>query len=391
MDKKIKIIRIIARLNIGGPAINASILSADLDKKRFDTKVLYGSLAEGEAGLENMMRSSNVDMVLIPELGREISPIDDIRAFWKIVRIIRRERPDIVHTHTAKAGTLGRLAALFTGVKVRVHTFHGHVFRHYFSRLKTRLFIFIERILGLFTTKVIAISDRQKEDLVSNFKVVPDGKCVVVPLGLDLDRLVDKSPSDRSLKSGLGMRDGELCVGMIGRLVPIKNHEMFLKAAASISRRRPDLNVKYLIVGDGGLRPGLEKMAALLNINDKVIFMGWRADLSEIYSLLDIVALTSRNEGTPLALIEAMAMTKPVLATNVGGVPDIVEDGVSGILVKDNDEEGFVLSAIRLLEDEGLRARLGRAGFSKSRKFSRSNLVASMTKVYDDCLRSVGK
>lgn len=391
MDKKIKIIRIIARLNIGGPAINATILSADLDKKRFETKVIYGSLAEGEAGLENMMMSSNVDMVLIPELGRKISPIDDIKAFWKIVGIMRREKPDIVHTHTAKAGTLGRIAALFAGVKVRVHTFHGHVFRHYFSRLKTRLFIFIERALGIITTRVIAISDRQKEDLVSNFKVVPDRKCVVVPLGLDLDRLVDKRSSDQSLKSELGIKDGELCVGMIGRLVPIKNHEMFLKAAAGISRRRPDLNVRYLIVGDGELRPVLEKMAASLNINDKVIFMGWREDLSGIYSLLDIVALTSRNEGTPLALIEAMAMAKPVLATDVGGVPDIVEDGVSGMLVKDNDEEKFILSAIRLLEDEGLRTRLGRAGFSKSRKFSKSNLVESMTKVYDDCMHLVGK
>lgn len=383
---KIKIVRIIARLNVGGPAINASILSSSLERDIFETKVVYGSLAEGEAGLEELMRSSGVRMELVPELGREISPLDDLKAFWRIYRILREEKPDIVHTHTAKAGTLGRLAAILAGTRVKVHTFHGNVFRHYFGRAKTSAFILIERFLGLFTTKVVTVSARQKEELVKEFNIIPDAKCVVVPLGADLSKL-QKAPSPAGgLKRELDLRDGELLVGIMGRLVPIKNHRMFLEAASRIRKARPDVMVKFAVIGGGELEKELKALAVSLGIGRDVYFLGWREDLGNIYRGLDVVALTSLNEGTPLALIEAMAMGRTIIATDVGGVPDIIDNGRTGILVGKGDTEKFSGKLAELLDDKALRERLGRGAFEESKKFDKENLVNAMTKLYRECV-----
>lgn len=383
---KIKITRIIARLNIGGPAVNANILSSYLDRNLFETKVVYGSLAEGEGDLAHLMRTSGVDMELVPELGREISVFDDLKAFFKILAILRRERPDIVHTHTAKAGTLGRMAAIVSGVKVKIHTFHGNVFRHYFGAFKTALFIFIERTLGLFTTRIIAVSKRQKLELIRDFKIVPHDKCDVIPLGIDISGLRETgNKADKALKDELGDGDS-LVAGIIGRLVPIKNHKMFLMAADEVRRRRPDLRARYVIIGDGELRKELECLATTLGISGIVHFTGWRQDLGNIYQSLDIVALTSLNEGTPLALIEALAMGRAIIAAEVGGVSDIIDDGVNGLLVAKGDLNGFVEGLIRLLEDRDLRARLGREALQKSAVFDKDNLVKSMSKLYMDCL-----
>lgn len=390
MDK-IKIVRIIARFNIGGPAVNASILSSSLDGDKFSTKVVYGSLAEGEGSLEHLMREQGIDAVAVPELGREISPLDDIRAFFKILDVIRKERPDIVHTHTAKAGTLGRLAAALCGVKVKVHTFHGNVFRHYFGPAKTAFFIGVERFLGLFTDKVIVLSQRQKDDIVREFKVVPESKCAVVPLGVDLARLKNTQDSGRGMRRELSVPDSCVLIGIIGRLVPVKNHGMFITAASEVRRRRPDLDAAFVIVGDGEMSGALKGLAESLGVADRVRFAGWREDLAALYGALDIVALTSLNEGTPLALIEAMAAGKPVIATSVGGVPDIIEDGANGILVKNNDISAFAERLIALIEDKGLRQRLGSEGLKRSARFSKDKLVDNMTKLYMDCVNGKGK
>jgi glycosyltransferase involved in cell wall biosynthesis len=382
---KIKIVRIIARLNIGGPAINASILSAGMDKERFETKVLYGSLAEGEAGLEHLMRSEGVDMELIPELGREIRPQDDLVAFWKISKVLWRVKPDIVHTHTAKAGTLGRLAAIFAGTKVKIHTFHGNVFKHYFGKAKTEIFIFIEKILGLFTTKVVTVSEKQKDELVEEFKIVPAEKCRVIPLGSDFDRLKAAQAGD-GLKSELRIKDDELLVGIMGRLVPIKNHRMFLEVAALVKKGKPGLKARYVIIGGGELEKELKELAASLGIGDIVHFLGWRQDLGNVYRGLDVVALTSLNEGTPLALIEAMAVGRAIISVDVGGVSDIIENGRTGILTKKNDTEGFAKGLISLLEDKELRLRYGQVALAASSKFNKKNLVKAMTELYMECL-----
>jgi glycosyltransferase involved in cell wall biosynthesis len=382
---KIRIVRIIARLNVGGPAINASILSSCLDKDRFETKVLYGSLAEGEAGLEYLMRSDGVDTELIPELGREIKPQDDLVAFWKILKVLWRVKPDIVHTHTAKAGTLGRLAAIFAGTKVKIHTFHGNVFKHYFSKAKTGIFIFIERMLGLFTTKVITVSEKQKAELIEEFRIVPARKCRVIPLGLDLARLKEAKTGD-GLRKELGAKDDELLVGIMGRLVPIKNHKMFFEAAALVRKLRPDLKARYVIIGGGELEKELRELAVSLGIGDIAHFMGWRQDLGNVYRGLDVVALTSLNEGTPLALIEAMAVGRAIISVDVGGVSDIIENGRTGILTKKNDTEGFAKGLISLLKDRELRQRYSKAALAASERFDKSNLVKSMTELYTECI-----
>jgi len=385
---QIKIIRIIARLNIGGPAVNTSILSSSLDKSVFLTKVIYGSLAVGEGSLEHLMRQQSVDMELVPELGREIDPLDDFKAFFKILRILKRERPDIVHTHTAKAGTLGRLAAILSGVKIRVHTFHGNVFRNYFGAIKTSFFIFIERALGLFTTKIVAVSQKQKAELVEKFRIIPEGKCEVIPLGVDLSKLRDTAgKKEKDLREELGLADDPV-VGIIGRLVPVKNHKMFLEAVGEIRRRRPDLKARCIIIGDGELRRGLERLSASLGLGGIVYFTGWREDIGNIYRNIDIVALTSLNEGTPLCLIEALALGKAIIATDVGGVSDVIDDGVNGLLVARDDVNGFVEGLIKLLEDGNLRASLGKAGVKKSEIFNKDNLVKATTKMYMDCLNN---
>lgn len=386
MRRRIKIVRIIARLNIGGPAVNANILSSYLDRDLFETKVVYGTLAEGEADLSHAMRSSGVEMELVPELGREISVFDDLIAFFKILTILRRERPDIVHTHTAKAGTLGRMAAILSGVKVRIHTFHGNVFRHYFGPLKTALFIFIEKALGRFTTRTIAVSRKQRLELVEEFKIVPYEKCEVIPLGIEISRLRETGNRiARGLRDEFDMSDS-LVVGVMGRLVPIKNHKMFIMAAERVRRRRPDMKVRYVIIGDGPLREELKRFSESLGIGGVFHFTGWREDLWNVYRDLDVVALTSLNEGTPLSLIEALAMGKAIIATDVGGVSDIIDDGASGLLFAKDDLDGFVGGLIRLLEDRDLRTAMGREAVKRSAAFDKDNLVRATTRLYLDCL-----
>lgn len=385
LDKnKIKIVRIIARLNIGGPAINACILSSMLDKGRFATKVIYGSLLESEGSLEHLLEKNGVEMEFVPELGREISAANDIKALWKIFKILRRERPDIVHTHTAKAGTLGRIAAVCAGVKIRIHTFHGNIFKGYFSPLKAKFFVLIEKFLGIFTDVVIAISPEQKRELTEEFKIVPPRKCTVIPLGIDFSRLsINQGTGAVSgLRRELGLGSDDILVGIVGRLTPIKNHDMLLEAASRIRKNRPDIKAKYIIIGDGELKGSLEKAATLLGINDIVYFLGWREDLGNLYDAFDIVALTSLNEGTPLALIEAMAMKKAVVATKVGGVSDIVSDGVNGMLVGSGDINAFTGSLERLMDDKDLRIKMGEEGYAKRNEFSKENLAKRTEELY---------
>ncbi|MFC1510025.1 glycosyltransferase, partial [Candidatus Omnitrophota bacterium] len=377
-----KILRIIARLNIGGPARNAVLLaeglsqrteiaSSSLDKlgtsrndntwdgqgsalNNWETVLVCGEIGEGEGDMMWLAREKGIEPVIIPELGRKLSFINDCKAFWKIYRVIRREKPDIIHTHTAKAGTLGRMAAvlynamqmcsrpnLFTNrlhgqgsvsnKTVIVHTFHGHVLYGYFGKIKSWVFLWIEKILSLFTDKIITVSGSLKEELVEKFRMASENKVSVVELGFELGGLLK-----------LPIRENSDCVniGIVGRLVPIKNHKMFLRVVKRITEiasapaaHRNDNGVKFIIIGDGELRQELENYARELGVEDIVEFRGWIKDAAEIYRDLDIVVLTSLNEGTPVSIIESMSAGRTVVATNVGGVKDIIEDGKSGYLV----------------------------------------------------------
>ncbi len=391
-QKRIKIFRIIARLNVGGPAIHTILLSHELDKHGYKTILLKGSEDKTEGDMMGLANSKGVKPIVIPELGREISLKNDLIAFFKLHRLIRREKPDIVHTHTAKAGTLGRLAAWLTGVPVIVHTFHGHVLEGYFGRLRSFIFIQIERIMAFLSTKIITLSNSLKYELLKN-GIGSNAKIEVIPLGLELEKFTCITDSKGDFKRSIGVVKDCLLVGMVGRLVPIKGHRYFLDAVKKVIEREPAISkgVKFVIVGDGELRKELEAYSNSVGIEDSVIFTGFRFDLAQVYSDLDIVVLTSLNEGTPVSLIEAMASGKPVIATEVGGVKDLVKNKKTGFLVPPRDVEQLADRTIQLLKDERLRKVMGEEGRKAVYPgFSIETLVKNLNAFYLNLLNNKG-
>ena len=405
-EQPIKIVRIIARLNIGGPALHTVLLTEGLNNERFHSILVTGVIGQGEGDMLYLARQRGVNPIIIPELGREISWRDDLIALWRVYRLLRRERPHIVHTHTAKAGTLGRVAAILAGVRIRIHTFHGHVFHSYFSPLKTRLFILIERVLARFTTKIVAISQAQLADLSGRYRIAAAGKFQVIPIGLDLAPLLEGRAGKQRVEPVESR--GELTVGFVGRLVPVKNPLMACRVFERVVRAgKVRRRLRLVISGDGDLKPELEAYLRNARLESQVEFTGWYQDMSDLYRRLDAIILTSRNEGTPVALIEAMAASLPFVATAVGGVRDLMvgperptsgPDGrppftvfANGILAESGDEEGFAAALAHLLSDARAMAGMGREGrrFVRER-FSKNRLVADMRALYEQCLHSRG-
>jgi glycosyltransferase involved in cell wall biosynthesis len=323
MEKEpIRILRVIARLNIGGPAIQAVTLSDLLSKGRFRTRLVCGQVGAHEGDMSYLASSRQVDPMILPSLGREISALDDLRSFSELRKIIGEFKPHLIHTHTAKAGTLGRLAGIsmnaqrIFGRNIRlVHTFHGHVFHSYFSPLKTWAFMKIERFLARFTDRIIVISATQEKDICERYRIAHPRQVQVVPLGFDLSGFekLGPPPSQRIFS-----------VGIIGRLTPVKNHRMLFEAVRTLKDQGKDHSFNFFVVGDGEFRETLTREAAALGIEKKVVFTGWQKEMPEVYGKLDAVVLTSLNEGTPVSLIEAMAAARPVIATDVGGVRDLM-------------------------------------------------------------------
>jgi len=390
VQKKLKILRIIARLNVGGPAIHTILLTQALNNERFESILVAGQVGKAEKDMIYLAKEKGVKPVIIPELGRQIDPIKDIFVLWKIFKLMKRERPDIVHTHTAKAGALGRAAAVLSGVPVRIHTFHGHIFESYFSKFYIVLFLLIERILALFTKYIVVVSQAQKREIGERYKIAAPDKIKVIPLGLELEKFFPVNGRAGKLRGELGLGEDIIIVGIVGRLVPVKNHKMFLEAANLLSGLLEDkFKIKYLIVGDGEERQSLEEYAKKLGLGDDAIFCGWREDTADIYSDLDIAGLTSLNEGTPVALIEALAAGRPVVATNVGGVADVVKDGVNGYLVAPADVQAFALRLADLVKDSAKRSEFGFSGRQMVReRFSRERLVRDMSKLYEAAVSS---
>lgn len=385
----LKVLRIITRLNIGGPAIHTILLSSELNRDGYKDILVCGKVSESEGDMIYLARDKGVNPVVISHLGREISFARDLRALLALYSIIRKEKPDIIHTHTAKAGTLGRLAGILAGVPVKIHTFHGHVFDGYFNPGRARLFILIERFLALFTDKVITVSDTVKYDIVKNLKVASASKTAVIPLGLELEKYLNCDSLKGSFRKMLGVQDDALLVGIVGRLVPIKNHTMFLEAARNVLSKKQDKKVKFLIIGDGELKDHLVDHAKRLGLEKDVLFTGWINDLSSVYADLDIVVLTSLNEGTPVSIIEAMAAARSIVATDVGGVRDLIIDGENGLLVKENDIDGLSSKIAALLNDSGKRSLLGESGREHVKeKYSKERLVRDIKELYRTCRES---
>ena len=390
-DKK-KIVRIISRLNIGGPAIHTILLSSALNRDGYKDILVCGESSESEGNMLYLAKAENVTPIVIPSLKRDISFAQDIRAFIRLYSILKREKPDIIHTHTAKAGALGRLAAIFAGVPIKVHTFHGHIFDGYFNPLKAKIFLFIERFLALFTDKIITVSESVRDEIVYKLKIVPEPKSAVIPLGLDLDKFLHCEDRKKSFRRRLELDEETLLVGIVGRLVPIKNHRMFIDIARKVIDNGIGLKVRFLIIGDGELKVGLKEYALNSGLKDLMIFTGWIEDLSEVYADLDIVTLTSLNEGTPVSLIEAMASARAVIATDVGGVRDVLRDGVDGLLAKPSGAEDFCMKLKTLLKDAKMRSELGfNARRAVVKKYAKERLVMDIESLYEDlCLKKSG-
>ena len=377
------------RSNIGGPSIQAINLSRELAPRGFETCLIHGHLADGEGDMTTLLPLGDTDAIYIGDLVRPLSPLQDLRALWRIYRALRRWQPDIVHTHMAKAGSLGRLAALSynltrgpAGRARLIHTYHGHVFDGYFGSPGTRLILWVERWLGRRTDAVIAISPQVRKDILETYRIAREAQIRLIPLGFNLDRLLAVGPADRvPARAALQIPDDAIVVTTVGRLTAIKQHALFLEMAARLAKQSD--RFLFLIAGDGELRTALETQARDLGIASRVRFLGWRGDLDRLYSTTDVFVLTSRNEGTPVALIEAMAAGVASVSTDVGGVRDVLTGPDLGSLVPFGDAAALAQAVGALADAPGRRLEMGRASRASVRaRFHAKRLLEDITALY---------
>jgi glycosyltransferase involved in cell wall biosynthesis len=381
-----RVLRIIARLNIGGPAIHATLLTRELDPLRYESRLVTGTEDEAEGNYLTLHGRAIEGVHEVPALGREINPLRDWSALRELVRLMRDFQPHIVHTHTAKAGMLGRLAARHCQVPIVVHTFHGHVFHGYFSPAKTALFVWLERRLASRTTRLVTVSETVRDEILSR-QIGRLDQFEIVRLGLELASLSSCERRAGELKQELGLPPGAQTVVIVARLVPIKDHETFFDMAQRLAPRFPGL--VFLVVGDGERRAALEADVRARGLEGRVRFLGWRADLDRVYADADVVTLTSRNEGSPVALIEAMAAGRPVVATRAGGVAELV--GEAGVLTEVGDAEGLAAGVAGLLEDSGQARELGLAGRARVLPhYGHPRLVSDIDALYQRLIREAG-
>jgi glycosyltransferase involved in cell wall biosynthesis len=380
-DGKIKILRIIARLNIGGAAIHVVNLTAGLDPARFEQLLIVGTESPGEGSMLDYAFSRGVKPLVIPEIFNAFSlSYRDAKALTSLYLLIRRHRPHIVDTHTARAGFLGRLAARLAGVPVIVHTYHGHVLHGYYGPAKSWLLRGMEQSLAHITDRIITVSDRVKDELVA-YGVASAEQISVIPLGFDLESFLNAHAHRGTFRRELALDDDIKLVGIVGRIFPIKNHGLFLTAAARIAAS--ERAIRFVIVGDGVLRPALEQQARELGIADRVLFTGWRRDLPRIYADLDTLVVSSDNEGTPVSAIEAMASNCPVVATCVGGLPDLIANGETGLLVPPRNAEELSGAVLRLLHNPETARNMSRKASAMAReRFSVRRLITDMDHLY---------
>jgi glycosyltransferase involved in cell wall biosynthesis len=391
-----RILRILNRLAIGGPLLNASYLTKYMEPE-FETMLVVGEKENHEKDASFVTDALGIKPVCIPEMGRSVDPRKDFQAYRKMKQLIADFKPDIVHSHAAKPGAIGRMAARAMKVPVIVHTYHGHVFHSYFHPVKTKIFINIERQLGKKTDAIIAISEQQKKELTVDFNIAPADKFHVVPLGLDLDKFrIDREMKRKSFRDSFALNDDTVVLTITGRLVPIKNHLLFLEGLHYLLRNTQQ-KIKAFIVGDGETRASLETRARELGIgfttekdvkhDQPLVFTSWRSDIDHINAGSDIVVLTSFNEGTPVSLIEAQSAGKAVVSTRVGGIEDVVKDNETGLLSNIEDTASFCANLLKLTESKELRCKFGEAGEQYvTERFSYRRLVGDMAVLYNKLL-----
>ncbi|MDX6413825.1 MAG: hypothetical protein QOH23_1235 [Gaiellaceae bacterium] len=384
----VKILRVIARLNMGGPALHVAYLTEGLRQRGYETVLVAGTLARGEDSMAFVADARDVEIVQIDQLGREISPLRDLVATVRLARLIRKERPQILHTHTAKAGTVGRVAAVLAGSRrppIIVHTFHGHVLRGYFGPLRSRFFRQLERWLATKTTALIAVSPQVRDDLVA-LGVAPKERFVVIRLGIELDERVTANANGRAdNRRYLGIPGDRFAVGWIGRMTAVKRTDDILVAFKRL--RDSGIDAVLCLVGDGPDRPELERRAHELGVIRDTVFLGYQEDVAPFYSAFDALILPSSNEGTPVSAIEALAAGRPVVATRVGGVPDVVRDGEDGFLVDAGDTDELADRLEQLARDPALRERMGKQGRERVLpRYAVDRLVQDVDELYRSLL-----
>lgn len=425
--KKIKVLRVIARLNVGGPTRHVVWLMSGLNKEYFDQNLICGKVEENEDDMSWFAERMGVTPLIIPAMGRSISLINDLRSCWRVYKIVKRDRPDIMHTHTSKAGFVGRVAVLALrlrdyilrwfgrfflikwGGNIKstklVHTFHGHTFHNYFSPLKGFIFLSIERLLGRFTDKIIVISGQQFKEVCFDFKVGKEDNFKIIPIGIDLVPFQDMQQFKGLLRKGYGIGDDKIVVGAMGRITDIKNYKMLVNISSKLKAHNPNLKVHFFIFG-GGSKDDIRVLKEYIkenNVEDVFHLTGNVEKPEMVWADVDIGALTSLNEGTPVSLLEAMAAGKPIISTAVGGVVDLLgsevdaedkDEGYSlrdrrfrvlerGILVNSRDDDGFVEGLKFLIKNKRLMALMGDSGrrFVEN-NYSKDRLIYDIERLY---------
>ena len=391
-----KVLRIINRFNIGGPTYNAAYLTKYLPEE-YETLLIGGDKEENEDSSQHILGELGINPVIIPEMRRAIRFGNDYSAYKKIKQIIEEFKPDIVHTHASKAGTLGRMAAFSCKVPAVVHTFHGHVFHSYFNKTKTKIFKRIERKLAQKSSAIVAISNTQKQELGLVHKIADLNKIEVIPLGFDLNRFQENLSKKRAVfRTKYQIEDDEIAIGIIGRLVPIKNHKFFVQALKNVLDRTQK-KVRAFIIGDGESRDEIISFAEDLgikysrsNVNFKktpLTFTSWIKNIDVVNAGMDIIALSSLNEGTPVSLIEAQAANNPIISTNVGGIENVVVQNKTGLLSEIEDVDCYAENLLELIENDAKRLAMQKEGWTHVKdQFSYNRLVNDIDKLYKKLL-----
>jgi glycosyltransferase involved in cell wall biosynthesis len=362
-----RILRIIHPLSISGPALQALLLTSRLDEMAYESRLVTGNPIDGAETMDKIVHTYAVEPIIAAELDYE-NLLGMPRALMRLITIMREYQPDIVHTHNTRAGFLGRIAARIAGVPVTVHTMHEYPFRGYYNRLTTILFITMERIGAYFSDSIITLSESLRKALTDTYNITRKSRIKVLPLGFDLDIFAQTKRKQGIFRAEWGIAEDAPLIGIVGRLLPVKNHVLFLKAAAKIQEELP--TVRFAIVGDGEERANLEALVAELALSETVIFAGWQQQVERIYSDLDVLVTSSWNEGTPVPIIEALAAACPVVATDVGGIPDLLDRGTFGKLVASGDVEALSKAILETIQappamEQAQKTMLNRYGIQR--------------------------
>lgn len=390
-----RVLRIINRFNLGGPAYNVAYLTKYLSPE-YETLLIGGKKEPDEDSSLFIFREMGLEPLVIKEMSRSVNFLQDIKAYYRIKKIIKEFKPDIVHTHAAKSGTLGRLAAHACKVPVIIHTFHGHVFHSYFGKVKTILYKNIERFLAKKSSAIIAISEKQKQELCVDYKITSLQKTKVIPLGFDLSKFYENQIEKReTFRKQYQVEDNEICVTIIGRLAPVKNHPLFLRAIQYL-KTHATKKIRAFIIGDGTLRANLMSLCRDLNLDycfyseeqksATVTFTSWIQDVSYPLAGSDIVCLTSFNEGTPVSLIEAQAASKAIITTKVGGIENSVNDSAA-FLIDIENEKLFFEKLTLLVQSDELRNKMALNGKEfVTKQFHYTRLIKDVEALYKSLL-----